>query len=73
MLIKGATTEVMRCEVQLVFRSLDGTALASFAEGRYKAHLVDIQPGDFEIARHIALPQYLADGDFTIDLYLHEP
>lgn len=72
-LIKGATTEVMRCEVQLVFRSLDGTALASFAEGRYKAHLVDIQPGDFEIARHIALPQYLADGDFTIDLYLHEP
>jgi len=72
-LIKGTTSEVMRCAVQLVFRSLDGTALASFAEGRYKSHLVDIQPGDFEIARHIALPQYLADGDFMVDLYIHEP
>ena len=72
-LIKGTTSEEMRCAVQLVFRSLDGMALASFAEGRYKSHLVDIQPGDFEIARHIALPQYLADGDFTVDLYIHEP
>ena len=72
-LIKGTTAESMRCEVQLIIRSLEGTALASFAEGRYKAHLIDIPPGDFEIVRHIALPQYLADGDYVVDLYLHEP
>ncbi len=72
-LIKGTTTEPMQCEVQLVIRTLDGMALASFAEGRYKAHLQTIPHGEFTIERHIALPKYLADGDYTIDLYLHEP
>ena len=71
--IKGYTTEPMKCEIQLVIRKLDGTALASFAEGRYKAHLCAIQPGEFSIERHIALPKYLADGDYLIDFYLHEP
>ena len=71
--ITGTTSEPMKCEVQLVFRSMDGTALASFAEGRYKGRLNEIPPGDFTIERRIALPAYLADGDYTIDLYLHEP
>ena len=73
LIIKGHTTEPMKCEVQLVIRKPDGTALASFAEGRYKAHLCAIQPGDFSIERHIRLPKYMADGDYLIDLYLHEP
>lgn len=72
-LIKGTTSESMRCEVQIVFRKQDGTALASYAEGRYKAHLSDIPAGEFCIERHIALPKYLADDDYQIDLYLHEP
>lgn len=72
-LIKGTTTEPMRCEIQTVIRKYDGTPLASFAEGRYKASLSSILPGEFTIERHIALPRYLADGDYKIDLYLHEP
>lgn len=72
-LIKGTTTEPMKCEVKMIFRTKDGMPLACFAEGRYKGRLCDIQPGDFTIERHIALPKYLADGNYVIDLFLHEP
>jgi len=72
-LIMGKTLEPMKCEIQLVFRKMDGTALASFAEGRYKSHLTYVDVGDFSIERHIRLPKYLADGDYLVDFWLHEP
>ena len=72
-LIKGTTAEPMKCEIQLVFRKKDGTALASFAEGRYKSHLTNVDVGDFSIERHIRLPKYMADGDYLVDFWLHEP
>ena len=72
-LIKGTTKEPMRCEVRFVIKKLDGTPLAGFVEGAYTGHLCDIQPGEFTFERHIHLPKYLADGDYLIDLYLHEP
>ena len=71
-LIKGTTTEPMRCQVKIVIRKKDNTALASFAEGRYKAQLVTIEPGEFTIERHVALPRYMADGDYTLDLVLND-
>lgn len=72
-LIKGQTTEPMRCEVRLIIKKLDGTPMAGFIEGAYTGRLCDIQPGVFTFDRHIRLPKYLADGDYLIDLYLHEP
>lgn len=72
-LIKGITKEPMRCEVRLVIKKLDGTPMAGFVEGAYTGRLCDVQPGEFTIERHIRLPKYLADGDYLIDLYLHEP
>ena len=72
-LVKGNTSEPMRCDIKLIIKKLDGTPLACFMEGRYKGHLYDIQPGDFTINRHILLPKYMADGVYIIDFYLHEP
>ena len=72
-LIKGTTTEPMRCEVRMIIKKFDGTPLAGFVEGAYTGCLCDIQPGDFTFERHIRLPKYLANGDYLIDLYLHEP
>lgn len=71
--IKGTTTEPMRCEVRMIIKKFDGTPLAGFVEGAYTGCLCDIQPGDFTFERHIRLPRYLANGDYFIDLYLHEP
>ncbi|MBR1389320.1 MAG: ABC transporter ATP-binding protein [Prevotella sp.] len=72
-LIKGTTTEPMRCEVRLIIKKLDGTPMAGFVEGAYTGRLYDIQPGDFTIERHIRLPKYMANGYYIIALYLHEP
>ena len=72
-LIKGSTTEPMKCEVRMIIKKLDGTPMAGFIEGNYTGRLCDIQPGDFTFERHIRLPKYMADGDYIIDLYLHEP
>ena len=72
-LIKGTTKEYMKCEVRMIIKKLDGTPLAGFVEGCYTGRLCDIQPGEFTFERHIRLPKYMADGDYLIDLYLHEP
>lgn len=72
-LIKGTTTEPMRCEVRLIIKKLDGTPMACFEEGCYTGRLCDIQPGEFTFDRHIRLPKYMANGDYIIALYLHEP
>ena len=72
-LIKGSTAEPMRCEVRMIIKKLDGTPMAGFVEGAYTGRLCDIQPGDFTIERHIRLPRYMANGDYLIDIYLHEP
>lgn len=71
--IKGTTRETMKCEVKLIIKKLDGTPMAALVEGRYTGRLLDIQPGTFEIRKRIRLPKYMADGDYIIDLDLHQP
>ena len=72
-LIKGETKEPMRCEVRLIIKKLDGTPMAGFVEGCYTGRLCDIQPGEFTFERHVRLPKYMSNGDYLIDIYLHEP
>ena len=72
-LIKGHTSEPMKCEVRMIIKKLDGTPMAGFVEGCYTGKLSNIEPGDFSFERHIRLPRYMADGDYLIDIYLHEP
>ena len=72
-LIKGTTQEPMRCEVRLIIKNPGGSPLAAYAPGNYNGSIVDLQPGDFTISRHIRLPKYMADGNFFVDLYLYEP
>ena len=72
-LIKGKTCDPMKCDIKLIIKKMDGTPLACFIEGRYKGHLYDILPGEFAISRHIRLPKYIADGVYTIDMFLCEP
>lgn len=72
-IIRGTTTEPMKCEVKFTIKKLDGTPMASLIEGRYTGKLISIEPGVFEIAKHIRLPKYMADGDYPVDLHLHQP
>ena len=72
-LIKGATKEPIRCEVRLIIKNPGGSPLASYVPGNYNGSILELQPGDFTILRHIQLPKYMGDGNFFIDLHLHEP
>ena len=72
-LIKGTTQEPMRCEVRLIIKNPSGSPLAAYAPGNYNGSILELQPGDFSIERHIRLPKYMADGNFFVDLYLYEP
>ena len=72
-LIKGATEMPMRCDVRMIIKSPGGTPLAGYVPGCYTGQLYNIQPGEFTIERHIRLPKYMSDGDYLIELYLHEP
>ena len=72
-LVKGTTEEPMRCDLRMIFKSPGGTPLAGYVPGCYTGQLYNIQPGEFTIERHIRLPKYMSDGDYLIELYLHEP
>jgi len=71
--IEGITRESMKCEVKLVIKKLDGTPMASLNEGRYLGQLYDVPAGSFSLEKKIRLPKYLADGDYLVDLELHQP
>ena len=71
--IRGETREEMKCEVKFIIKKLDGTPMAALVEGRYTGKLFAISPGPFEIVKHVRLPKYLADGNYVVDLDLHQP
>ena len=71
--IRGTTSEAMKCEVKFIIKKLDGTPMAALVEGRYTGKLFDVEPGPFEIVKHVRLPKYMADGDYLVDLDLHQP
>ena len=72
-MIKGTTKESMKSEVKLIIKKMDGTPMASLNEGRYLGKLYEIPAGAFTIIKRIRLPRYLANGDYIIDLELHQP
>ena len=73
LLLEGTTQEPMKCEICLVIKKLDGTPMAALVEGSYTGSMQKLQPGDFKFKRQIRLPKYMADGDYLIDIKLHEP
>ena len=71
--IAGHTTEKIKAGVKLIIRNFSGTPVAVFMEGRYTWKIKEIPEGNFLLVRKIVLPKYLAKGNFTIDLILHQP
>lgn len=60
-------------DVRLEFRNLDGVIFASLAEGHYRHNTYSFQPGPFRIHKRITLPKYLSQGDYLMDIVLHQP
>lgn len=74
LLIEGTTSQSLPAlDVRLEFRNPQGVILASLAEGHYRNLTHAFQPGSFRIHKQILLPKYLAAGDYSIDIVLHQP
>lgn len=70
--IEGFTSVPIDVAAKVIFKTLSGTSIMSYAEGRCTGVLEHIE-GQFSFVRHICLPQYLAQGDYLIDICLHKP
>ena len=71
--IEGNTQEEIKTDVVLIFRTKDGTPLATLAEGHYRGIIQTIPAGDFNIEKEIILPKYLSNGQLYCDLMMHHP
>ncbi|MCQ2287518.1 MAG: ABC transporter ATP-binding protein [Muribaculaceae bacterium] len=70
--IEGTTSVPVDVAVKVIFKTLSGTPIMSYAEGRCTGVLEHIE-GDFTYVRNIVLPQYIAQGDYSIDICMHKP
>lgn len=71
--INGHTEQSLKLEVKLYIRNMSGVAVAALIEGRYKANIIEIAEGAFSIKKRIKIPRFVAQGDYTMDIYLHQP
>lgn len=72
-IIKGVVENDIMTDIILKFVNQEETPMATYAEGHYKGIITKIPKGPFELRRRIQLPEYLASGIYSLDLYLHHP
>lgn len=70
--IEGFTSVPVEVAAKVIFKTLSGTPIMCYAEGRCTGILEHLED-HFSFVRHICLPQYLAQGDYLIDVCLHKP
>lgn len=71
--INGSTDEPLKIEIKLYIRNMSGVAMAALIEGRYRANLIEIPAGGFSLRKRIKIPQFVSCGDYSMDIYLHQP
>lgn len=72
-LIEGYTDEYMTYDVMLIFKSKEGTPMASYARGHYDGVISHQNKGAFSFKYDISLPQILSRGIIYVDLFIHHP
>ena len=70
--IQGFTSVPIGASAKVIFKTLSGVPIMSFAEGRCSGVLEQLD-GNFSFARNIKLPRYMAQGDYLIDVCMHKP
>ena len=70
--IEGHTSVPIDASAKLIFKTLSGTPIMSYAEGRCTGILEHLE-GNFSYVRTISLPKFRAQGDYLIDICLHRP
>ncbi len=74
LVVEGTTTEPLPAlDARLEFRNREGVPMAVLAEGHYRGLTHSFRPGPYRLEKHILLPRYLAQGDYVVDIVLHNP
>ena len=72
--IEGETNSFLKnTDIQVVFKTRDGIPMASLSEGHYKGETQNIPVGEFRVEKRIILPKYLGQGEYYVDISMHEP
>ena len=71
--ISGVIKKAIKTEVKMYIKTLEGVIIASLMEGRYLDNSIEFKPGEFKINKRIKIPTYVSEGNYVIDLYLHQP
>ncbi|MBR1881602.1 MAG: ABC transporter ATP-binding protein [Muribaculaceae bacterium] len=71
--ITGHTSEPISAEIKLFIKNMSGVSMAGLVEGRYKGISTKFPAGKFQISKKIKIPHFVSNGDYYIDLYLHQP
>ena len=73
-IIEGETSECLKnTDIQILFKNREEIPMAILCEGHYKGVTEDIPIGKFRIEKRIVLPRYLGQGDYKVDIAMHEP
>ena len=71
--IAGTIKEPLKMDLNLVFRTIEGQAMATFSNPIYNKEAPKLEKGRFELNYEIEVPRFVGKGDIMIDLELFEP
>lgn len=70
--INGFTSTPIDVALKVIFKTLSGVPIFCYAEGRCTGVLEHLE-GEFSYKCDMCLPQYMAQGDYIIDICMHKP
>ena len=71
--IAGTIKVPLRMDLKMVFRTIEGQAMATFSNPIYNKEAPKHEKGHFELNYEIEVPRFVGKGDVMIDLNLFEP
>lgn len=73
LIIEGYSQENFKTDPMLIFKNREGIPLMSLVEGHIKGRTEYFPAGYFKIYREILLPKFLSQGEFNVDINMHQP
>jgi len=71
--LSGETSMELFAELSFNISSMDGMVVASYDEGHFESKVEKIEVGRFQITRKAKLPKYLFQGNYLVNVFLHQP
>ena len=71
--LSGETSMELFAELSFNIFNFNNVPVASYDEGHFANRMERINPGFFTVTRKVKLPKYLFEGDYIVNIALHQP